>query len=157
MRLGPRGRRWVQLIALGFAMSSSSATAAPDGPPCTPSPGDGVEVRADAYVIDYHFTATGQASWNDPNSWSWGTWAEEAAPAATVPAARMLSCITAQGDTSEPFVSYPRVIIGAGTNALIDGTISAIGELVIAPSAWKLHSDSPSGETASTSPPDVGA
>jgi len=125
------------LAATAAVVIPSSALAAPSAPPCDPDPGVGVEVRPSAFILDYHFTGAGDGfSWNDEDNWSFGSWAEEAAPNARVPAINESeTCITAGGDTGGPFTSYPRVLIDPGQSVQITAAIPPIGELDIATGA----------------------
>jgi hypothetical protein len=109
----------------------AEAQAAPSAPPCGPVGDVGVELRPTAYVVDYHFTEASSTSWSDPDNWSYGSWAEEAAGNAGVPVSRPFTCLNSAGDSSDPFTSYPRVIIDAGKFVHIDAQIDPIGELVV--------------------------
>jgi len=122
---------------LAAAVVPGWALAAPSAPPCSPEPGVGVEARPNAFVIDYHFTGEGDGfSWNDADNWSFGSWAEEAASNARVPAINESeSCITVGGDSADPFTSFPRVLIDAGQSVQIMAAIPPIGELEIATGA----------------------
>jgi len=122
---------------LAAAVVPGWALAAPSAPPCSPEPGVGVEARPNAFVIDYHFTGEGDGfSWNDADNWSFGSWAEEAASNARVPAINESeSCITVGGDSAGPFTSFPRVLIDAGQSVQIMAAIPPIGELEIATGA----------------------
>lgn len=142
-RAGAVSGAWLAGLLLAAAAATvcaaipGAAQAAPSAPPCSPDPGVGVEVRPSAFVLDYHFTGGGDGfSWNDEDNWSFGSWAEEAASNAGVPAINeSQTCITEGGDTGGPFTSYPRVLIDAGRFVQITAAIPPIGELEIATGA----------------------
>jgi len=132
-RAGAISGAWLAGLLATVVVVPGAALAAPSAPPCNPDPGVGVEVRPNAFVLDYHFTGEGDGfSWNDPDNWSFGSWAEEAAPNAGVPAINeSQTCITEGGDTGGPFTSYPRVFIDADQFVQIAVAIPPIGELEI--------------------------
>jgi len=130
---GRNGLQEVCRVGLVAAAAPGLALAAPSAPPCEPDPGDGVEARPGAYVVDYIYTGGGAGeSWSDPDNWSFGSWAEEAADNAGVPAVDdSATCLNAVGDASAPFTSYPRAIVDGGRTVLITGPIPPVGELEI--------------------------
>jgi len=147
------------LAALLAAGIPGSALAAPSAPPCDPDPGVGFAVRPAAAILDYRFTGDGDGvSWDDPDNWSFGSWAEEAAPNAGVPAINeSQTCITVGGDTGGPFTSFPRVLIEADEFVQITAPIPAIGELEIRTGATVFLQTNLTEFVSDFGNPDVGA
>lgn len=160
-RAGAVSGAWLAGLLAAVVISGlvpGSALAAPSAPPCSPGLGVGVEARPSAFVLDYHFTGGGDGfSWNDADNWSFGSWAEEAASNAGVPAINESeTCITEGGDTGGPFTSYPRVLIDAGQFVQIMAAIPPIGELEIATGATVFLQTNLTEFVSNFGNPDVG-